>query len=468
MTTPALASRLADIVGTANVLVDDAAMLPYTVDWRGAYRGRALAVVRPDTTEAVAAVMRLCAETGTSVVPQGGNTGMCGGAVPDATGTAVVVALGRMDRILSVDALDNSMVVEAGCVLSRVQDAAAGVDRLFPLSLAAEGSCQIGGNLATNAGGINVLRYGNMRDLVLGLEAVTPDGSIWNGLRALRKDNRGYDLKQLFIGSEGTLGVITRAVLKLLPRPSERITAMLGLGSAIAAVQLLSRLRERCGDIVSAYELIGRPCFELVWRHIPDTRDPMAGPHPWYVLVELAAVGESERLRENFESVLAEAMEREWIADAVIAESVAQAQALWRLRETIPEATLAEGPAFRSDVAVPVNQVPRLLTEAVAALSARWPHPRIICFGHLGDGNLHFNVLAQSGDELDPVWSAAVADVLYDAVDRYEGSFSAEHGIGQAKRAALVRYKSEAEIALMRAVKRTFDPDNRMNPGKLL
>jgi FAD/FMN-containing dehydrogenase len=464
----AIVESLARHVGAANVLVAAGDVAPYVADWRGAFRGRAQAVVAPGSAEEVAAVLRVCREAGAPVVPQGGNTGMCGGALPDASGMAVVVALRRMNRVLGVDAVNDTMTVEAGCVLQRVQEAAANAGRLFPLSLAAEGSCQIGGNLSTNAGGVNVLRYGNARDLVLGIEVVLPDGTIWNGLRALRKDNRGYDLKQVFIGAEGTLGIITKAVLKLFPQPAGRTCAWLALPDANAALAILERLRTQCADLLVAYELVGRSCVDLVLRHVQGVREPMAGGHPWYVLLELAGSEDEAALRRELEPILAEELDRGRLDDVVIAQSVAQARDLWRLRETIPEATRAEGPALRSDIAVAVSDIARFIDRARAAMHSTMPGVRIVCFGHVGDGNLHFNVLPPAAAQVAPDWAKPLYPALYDVVHAFGGSFSAEHGVGQAKRAELRRYKSDVEIAMMESLKRAFDPMNLMNPGKIL
>jgi FAD/FMN-containing dehydrogenase len=460
----ALVTRL----GEANVLTGDNDIAPYVQDWRGAYRGEALAVASPITTEEVADIVRLCRSAGVPVVPQGGNTGLCGGAIPDASGAAVVIALRRMNRVIDVDSRNDTISVEAGCVLAHIQEVAASAGRLFPLSLAAEGSCQIGGNLATNAGGINVLRYGNARDLVLGLEVVLPDGTVWNGLRALRKDNRGYDLKHLFIGAEGTLGIITKAVLKLFARPEERITALLGVSEPDRAVTILARIRARHADALTAYELIGRSCLELVFRHVLGTRDPFAERHPWYVLLDLAGASDEGRLRAELESLLAEQAEQGNLADAVIAQTIAQGQDLWRLRESIPEAIRAEGPALRSDVAVPVSRIPAFVAQATGAIMATAPGSRIVCFGHVGDGNLHFNVLPDAGTVSSADWAKPLYPVLYAVVDALHGSFSAEHGIGQAKRDELRRYKGDVELAMMRTLKQAFDPMNLMNPGKIL
>ena len=470
MTAHTLIERLAAIVGGPGLITDAHDMEPYVVDWRRWYRGRTPAVVRPASTEEVSAVVKLCAETGTGVVPQGVNTGMCGGATPSAAGNEIVLALGRMNRIRELDTLNNTITADAGCILANLQQAAHDADRLFPLSLGAEGSCQIGGNLATNAGGINVLRYGNTRDLALGLEVVLPDGRVWNGLKGLRKDNTGYDLKDLFIGSEGTLGVITGAVLKLYPRPRTRLTALMAVADPAAAVQLLARLRSACGERISAFEIISRACLELVLKHIPGTREPLPQAHPWHVLVELADTSEGDSLRNDFERAATRAAEEAVIRDAVIAESTAQSQALWRLRESIPEASRDEGLLYRHDISLTVSRIPQFIAAASAALERSFSGVRIICFGHLGDGNLHFNCFVPGRLKDDPAARDAsdVNRVVLDLVCQFGGSFSAEHGIGQAKRGELAYYKSALELDTMRALKRTFDPRNIMNPGKLL
>jgi FAD/FMN-containing dehydrogenase len=361
--------------------------------------------------------------------------------------------------------------VEAGCVLANIQQAAREAGRLFPLSLGAEGSCQIGGNLSTNAGGVNVLRYGNTRDLVLGLQVVLPDGRLWDGLRGLRKDNTGYDLKHVFIGAEGSLGIITAAVLKIFPLPASRAVAWASIGGPRAALEYLALLREHCGDRVSAFELISRNCLELVLRHIPGTRDPLAGPHDWYVLTDVADARPGDAVRQDLEQALAAALERGLATDAVVAGSESQAQALWRLRETIPEAARGEGGMlYRHDIAVAVSQVPRFIEEAGGALQRRFPAANIICFGHLGDGNLHYNVFMPGRSREDPVARDAddVTQTVYDVVRRFQGSFSAEHGIGQSKLGEMGRYKSALELELMRRLKATYDPQGIMNPGKVL
>ena len=470
MSRTAILDRLHKVVGPQGLITDARDMEPYVVDWRGMYRGKVPAVVRPSSTEQVAAVVKICAETGTGIVPQGGNTGMCGGATPSANGKEIVLALGRMNRVLELDALNNTITVEAGCILANIQQAAAAADRLFPLSLGAEGSCQIGGNLATNAGGINVLRYGNTRDLALGLEVVLPDGRAWNGLRGLRKDNTGYDLKDLFIGSEGTLGIITAAVLKLYPRPRTQLTALLAVADPAAAVQLLARLRGACGERISAFEIISRLCLELVLKHIPGTREPLSETHPWHVLVELADTSGTGSLREDFERAVALVGEEGLVRDAVIAESTAQSQSLWRLRETIPEASREEGLLYRHDIALPVSRIPEFISRTGPALEKSFPGVRVICFGHLGDGNLHYNCFV-AGRRKEDAAAREASDVnrlVLDIVREFGGSFSAEHGIGQSKRGELAHYKSALELETMRAIKRTFDPRGIMNPGKVL
>jgi FAD/FMN-containing dehydrogenase len=459
-------------VGPANVLTGADAE-PYSVDWRERYHGRALAVVRPGSTDEVAAVVRVCAEAGVAIVPQGGNTGLCGGATPDASGRAVILSLRRMDRIRAIDTDNDTIEAEAGCVLQTVQQAAREAGRLFPLSLAAEGSCTIGGNLATNAGGTQVLRYGNMRELALGLEVVTADGEVWHGLRGLRKDNTGYDLRDLFIGSEGTLGVITAATLKLFPLPVARCTALLALDSIAAAVTMLGRARAGFGASLTGFELIERHCLRLVTECFPQQRLPFDGPAanaPWYVLLELSDSESEAHARERFEVVVGAAIEAGVVADAVIAQSLAQSHALWHLRESIPLAEKQSGKSIKHDVSIPVSRMAEFVAGTNAALQAAFPGIVNVIFGHLGDGNLHYNVARGA------VWSeerllACQEDVyalVHDRVHAVGGSISAEHGIGQLKRDALPRYKSAVEMALMHKIKTVLDPAGRMNPGKVL
>ncbi|HEU0289938.1 MAG TPA: FAD-binding oxidoreductase [Burkholderiales bacterium] len=467
----AILDRITRVVGPQGLITDPRDLEPFVADWRGLYRGATPAVVRPASSAEVASVVGICAETRTAIVPQGGNTGMCGASVPHAGGAEIVLSLARMNRILEVDALNNTISVEAGCILANIQQAARDAGRLFPLSLGAEGSCQIGGNLSTNAGGVNVLRYGNTRDLVLGLQVVLPDGRVWDGLRGLRKNNTGYDLKQVFIGAEGTLGIITAAVLKLFPLPRSTATAWASVPSPEAALELLALLRQHCGDKVTAFELISRNCLELVLRHIPGTRDPLPAPHEWYVLTDLGDARAGGAIRAELEQALAAAMEHELVSDATIAEGQGQAQGLWRLRETIPEAARVDpGMLYRHDIAVAVSRVPAFIAEAQSEVQARFPGIKLICFGHLGDGNLHYNAFIPGRLREDAAAREAhdLTQVVYDIVGRYHGSFSAEHGIGQSKLAEMTHYKGRVELAMMRALKATFDPLNIMNPGKVL
>ena len=456
-----LQKPLGDIVGAANVLTAPDDTKPYFTDWRRQFSGTAECVVRPASTDEVSRVVALCARESVSVVPQGGNTGLVGGSVPAGKARQIVLSLSRMNRIRNLDALDNTATVEAGCVLAALQGAAASAGRVFPVSLAAEGSCQIGGNLSTNAGGVNVLRYGMARDQVLGLEVVLPDGRIWNGLRALRKDNTGYDLKQLFLGAEGTLGVITAAVLRLHPKPTATATAWIAVESPRAAVELLSKLRERLGDLLSAFELISRNCLEAVLAHAPGTQDPLAAVHPWYVLAELADSGEQAVLRERVERALFECAEQAALQDAALAQSDSQAKSLWRIRELIPEAQFTN---VKHDVSVAVSKTPELIERAEKALHAAFPDVHPYIFGHVGDGNLHYNV----GPESLMPQRAAVNRIIYDAVSALGGSISAEHGLGQLKREEIRAHKSALEMELMRTLKNALDPKGLMNPGKVL
>jgi FAD/FMN-containing dehydrogenase len=452
---------LAAIVGEAHVLTDERDTAGHFTDWRKQYYGRAECVVRPANTGEVAEIVKLCGRENVAIVPQGGNTGLSGGATPVGAQREIVLSLSRMNRIRHVDPLDDSLVAEAGCILANVQQAAEAAGRYFPVSLAAEGSCQIGGILSTNAGGVNVLRYGNTRDQVLGLEVVLPDGSVWDGLRSLRKDNTGYDLKQLFIGAEGTLGVITAAVLKMRARPSASATAWIALETPAAAVELLGRLRDRVGECVSAFELVSRRCLEAVLAHAHDTQDPFAAVHPWYVLVELEDASTFESLQGRLESSLAECIEQGKARDAAIAASHLQAAALWRIRESIPEAQFAN---VKHDVSVAVSRVPLLIERAEAALAKAFPGVRSYIFGHVGDGNLHYNV----GDQGLQARRSDVNRIVYDVVASLDGSISAEHGLGQLKREEIKRHKQALELELMRTVKRALDPNGLMNPGKVL
>ena len=460
----AMKDALITIVGASGVLTDPAEMAPYLSDWRGRYRGRAQAVVFPNNTEAVAALVRLCTARSCPIVPQGGNTGLCGGATPDGSGRAVLVNLSRLRRIRTVDAENNTILVEAGCTLAEVQAAAADAGRLFPLSLASEGSCQIGGNLSTNAGGVQVLRYGTMRELTLGLEVVLANGEIWNGLRALRKDNTGYDLKSLFLGAEGTLGLITAAVLKLFPLPAHKTTCWLNISSPAMAVSLLNEAKAAFDAQLTAFELVSNAALELVLTHIPDCQRPAEGAL-WYVLAEFSDAAPAE-----VETWLSEMLEAELLENAVLAQSTVQAKKLWRLRESISEAQRCEGVSIKHDIAVPVSRLATCLERADAALEAAFPGVRIITFGHVGDGNLHYNL--SKPDASDNASFLAQQDqvnqLVHDTVDALDGTISAEHGIGQLKRDLLPRYKSATELAMMRSIKAALDPQGLMNPGKVL
>ena len=465
-----LVDGLKAIVGANAVIADDHDRAPYENDWRDQWHGRAAAVVKPGSTDEVSRVVKFLAGRRIAIVPQGGNTSMCGGSVPDASGTQVVVNLSRMNRVRNVDPANNTMTAEAGCVLAALQEAAGKADRLFPLSLGAEGSCEIGGNLSTNAGGTAVLRYGNTRELVMGLEVVLPDGTVWDGLRALRKDNTGYDLKHLFVGAEGTLGIITAAVLKLFPRPRSQATAIVAVADPHAALTLLAFLRDRVGDRVTGFELISRICLDLVFRHVPGTRDPFAKGHRWYVLVELSDSTAGDTLSALFEQALGEAAEAGRIDDGVIAASGAQRAEFWKLRESISEAQKLDGVSIKHDVSVPVSRVPELITRAGAELARTFPDIRIVAFGHLGDGNIHYNCSKSERQEAKQFFaeSSAVNHIVYEVVKSLGGSISAEHGLGVLKAEEIKRYKSATELEMMRAIKRTLDPHGIMNPGKVI
>ncbi|KAA3626710.1 MAG: FAD-binding oxidoreductase [Proteobacteria bacterium] len=461
------ADALASLVGVTGIITDTEALAPYVNEERGRFRGQAAALVRPADTHQVAEVVRLCAAHGIPITPQGGNTGLCGGGVPHG---GIILSLARMNRVRTIDPINYTVTVEAGAILAEIQQAADREGCLFPLSLGAEGSCQIGGNLATNAGGINVLRYGNARDLVLGLEVVLPDGRIWDGLRALSKDNTGYALKHLFVGSEGTLGIITAAVLKLFPKPLDVQTALCGLDSVQAATHLLSLARARSGDAVTGFELISNFAMEITTRHVPDCVNPLAQTHPWYVLIELSSSRPDAGLRSVFEGLLEEAYAKGVIADAAVAESLEQARRFWRLREAIPEAQKREGSSIKHDVAVPVSRVAEFIERGIAAVTQTFPGVRPCPFGHLGDGNIHFNITQPVGMDKSTYlaqWEA-MNRVVHDLVAEMDGSISAEHGVGLLKVDEIRRYKSPVELDLMENLKRALDPDNLMNPGKVV
>ncbi|MDC6165892.1 FAD-binding oxidoreductase [Paucibacter sp. XJ19-41] len=464
-----LLNELREALGASQVLVEGD-LSAYEMDWRRRFPGRALAVVRPGNTAEVAAVVRLCATHGVSLVPQGGNTGLVGGSTPDASGTQVLLSLARLNKVRAIDAANLTMTVEAGCVLQTVQEAAAGAGLLFPLSLAAEGSCTIGGNLASNAGGTQVLRYGNARDLCLGLEVVTSAGEVWEGLSGLRKDNTGYDLRDLFIGSEGTLGVITAATLKLYPRPAARMTALAACDTLEAAVALLSLAQARLGAGLTGFELMNQFSLDLVRKHFPQLRQPLP-PSPWTVLLELSDTESEAHARTMFEGLLEQALESELISDAAVAESLEQSHGLWHLRESIPLAQVEEGLNIKHDIALPVSRIPAFVIATDAALAAAFPGVRMVDFGHLGDGNLHYNVQAPEGvaaADFLREHEAAINHIVYDAVLAQGGSISAEHGIGQLKREELAERKSPVALGLMRAIKKALDPQGLMNPGRVL
>jgi FAD/FMN-containing dehydrogenase len=463
-------TRIKALLGPNGFIADAAGMAPFLEEERRLYHGAARLVLRPSSTAEVAEIVRLCAASRLPIVPQGGNTGLVGAAVPPEDGGAVLLSLGRLNRVRAIDPVDFTITVEAGCVLADVQRAAEEVDRLFPLSLGAEGSCQIGGNLSTNAGGIAVLRYGNMRDLTLGLEVVLPDGRAWDGLRALRKDNTGYDLKHLFIGGEGTLGIITAATLKLFPRPREVETAFLALGRVEDAMALFARARKASGDQLTAFELIPRLGLEMAMRHTPGVADPLSAPSRWYVLLQVSSSQSESGLRAALETFLAEAMSEGLVGDGVIALSSEQANALWRIREGMVEGQKHEGGSIKHDISVPVSKVAEFIVKAIAAVEAKLPGIRPVAFGHVGDGNVHFNLSQPKGADT-AVFLARWAEfnhIVHDLVQRFGGSISAEHGIGRLKRDELPRYKSAIELELMRRVKHALDPDGLMNPGKVL
>ena len=460
---------LAGIVGAGNVLTGNDVQ-GYAVDHRRRYFGKPLAVVRPGTAQEVAAVVRACAAAKVAVVPQGGNTGLCGGATPDASGAQVVLSLSRLNRVRAVDTLNNTMTVEAGCVLQKLQETAADAGRLFPLSLAAQGTAQIGGNLSTNAGGTGVLRYGNTRELVLGLEVVLPDGQLWDGLRGLRKDNTGYDLKHLFIGAEGTLGVITAAVMKLFPLPRARLTAIAALATQRDALALFDAAREQLGERLTGFEMFSDLCLSLVLRHFPGTASPFRESHPHYALIEVSDMHSEQSAREGLETLLGGALENGLAVDASIAQSLAQVDGMWALREFVSEAQAKEGPNVKHDVSLPISRIVEFIAVTDAEIARAFPGVRMVVFGHLGDGNLHYNVSPPEGVAHEEFVKngPALNKIVHDSVSRFNGSISAEHGLGQYKNVELRRYKSALELDLMRKVKAALDPLGIMNPGKVL
>jgi len=465
-----LIPQLQSLVGTAHVLFEGD-LGAWEQDWRKRSRGKALAVVRPGSTAEVAAVVRACAAAGVSMVPQGGNTGLVVGAIPDDSGTQVVLSLQRMNAVRELDAANLTVTVEAGCVLQTLQEHARDLGFLFPLSLAAEGSCTIGGNLATNAGGTQVLRYGNARELCLGLEVVTPQGEVWDGLSGLRKDNTGYDLRDLFVGSEGTLGIVTAATLKLYPLPAATLTAWAAVPSMEAAVHLLGLARRQLGAGLTGFEVMGQFALGLVARHYPQQRVPFVADSPWCVLLENADHESEAHARAQFESLLEAAIEAGCVSDAVVAENIAQARQLWHVRESIPLAQAEEGLNIKHDISLPISRIPAFCAETDERLAREIPGVRLVNFGHLGDGNLHYNV--QAPEQGDPQaflreQEEAVNTIVYDQVLRHQGSISAEHGVGGLKVDSLPSYKSAVALQMMRAIKRALDPRNLMNPGRVV
>jgi FAD/FMN-containing dehydrogenase len=466
----AVPERLRALLGEDSVLTDPQDCAPFLVDHLGRCRGRALAVVQPRTVAEVAQLLTVCEAERIGVVPHGGNTSYCGGAIPDESGSELVLSLRRLNRIRNVDPDNYSLVAEAGCVLAQVQAAADAAERFFPLSIGSQGSCQIGGNLSTNAGGVNVLRYGMTRDLVLGLEVVLPGGRVLEGLSTLRKDNTGYDIKSLFLGAEGTLGVITAASFRLFPQIRARATALAAVPDVRAAVTLLGELRAASGERVSSFELIPRAGIELTTRHVPGVSDPLATAYEWYVLCELSSSRAAEPLDAVLEEALAAALARATVLDAALVRSERERGALWKLRETIPEAQRHEGASLKHDISLPVAALPEFVARAASWVGEHVPEGRLVAYGHVGDGNLHFNIsqLPTADRERFLARAEEIRRALHDMVREFGGSFSAEHGIGRLKVAELERYGSPVELELMRAVKRAFDPHGIMNPGKVL
>ena len=461
---PATFDRLKHVLGPNGFSEDAKEIAPHLEEWRGRLHGKSPLLLKPATTEQVSAALSICHETGTPIVPQGGNTGLVGGQIP--MHGEVLLSLGRMNRIRQMDGPGMTLTAEAGVTLKQAQDAAAQEHLLFPLTLGSEGSCTIGGNISTNAGGNHVLRYGMMRALVLGLEVVLADGRVLPMLKSLHKDNTGYDLKQLFIGAEGTLGVVTAASLRLFPQPAQMVTAFTAVPSPAAALSLLGQMQASTGGLLSSFELISRPVLELVLRHIPGTRDPLATPSPWYVLMEISG-GAGASLESLTQSALEDAMAKDLVTDAALAQNQAQARSFWHMRESMSEAEKREGVSIKHDISVPVASIPAFIEEATAVVVKKFPGARPVCFGHMGDGNLHFNFNAPPGQDtaFAREWEEMQLTV-HDIVKAYSGSISAEHGIGQMKRDVLPRYKSSEELDAMRALKAAFDPKNILNPGK--
>jgi FAD/FMN-containing dehydrogenase len=471
---PDLLARFVAIVGTAHAVSDPLGLAPHLVENRGLYRGASPLLLKPGSTLEVSAILKLASETGTAVVPQTGNTGLVGGQTPRSGGSDIIISLERMNRIREVDQMANVIVVDGGVILAEVQKAAEEVNRLFPLSLGSEGSCRIGGNLSTNAGGTAVLAYGNMRQLCLGLEVVLPTGEIWDGLRKLKKDNTGYDLRDLFIGAEGTLGIITGAVLKLYPRPVGHQVALAGLASPADALLLFQKASNLCGTALTGFELMPRIGIEFTTRHIEGVRDPLSEPYPWYALIDISTSDPAETADTMVQALLEQGFEAGLVIDAVIASSVAQQKALWHMRESMSDAQKPEGGSIKHDVSVPISKIPHFMEEAEQAVLAAVPGARICAFGHLGDGNIHYNISQPLSNDMGGNKAAfidrwrEVNAIVHGIVLAAGGSISAEHGIGQLKRDELAQIRSPIEMDLMRRIKHAFDPAGIMNPGKVV
>ncbi|WP_421853239.1 FAD-binding oxidoreductase [Oricola sp.] len=470
MTSSDLLARFAEIVGDSHVIADEAGTAPHLNEPRRRWHGRTAAVLRPGTTDEVAQILRLASETGTPIVPQGGNTGLVGGQIPDMGGDAVIVSTSRLNRIRDIDTAGNTITVEAGVVLEAIRDAAADHGRLFPLSLASQGSCQIGGNLSTNAGGTGALAHGVARDLCLGLEVVLADGSVLDDLNRLKKNNTGYNLRDLFIGAEGTLGIVTAAVLRLFPQPAGIATAFVAVPSPDEALELLDKARAAAGSELTAFELMARIGIDFTLRHQEGTRDPLEHHHPWYVLIEISSARSQDDARQTLEALLMQALEHGVATDAVLAENERQRLDFWRLREGISDSQIPEGGSIKHDVSVPVAEVPRFMAEAARAVHAIEPAARICAFGHLGDGNIHYNISQPVGADKQTFLAAThvITPAVHAIVRQHGGSIAAEHGIGQMKRDELAETKNPVALDLMKRIKRTLDPAGIMNPGKVI
>lgn len=468
--TPEILARLTEVVGPQHAITAAADLAPYMEEWRGLYHGRTPLLLKPGSTDEVAAILKIAHDAGVAVVPQGGNTGLVGGQIPMTPGHEIVLNLSRLNRVRAIDPANNTLTIEAGATLAQAQEAAAKVDRLFPLSLSAEGTCQIGGNLATNAGGIHVLAYGNARALTLGLEVVLADGRVWNGLRALRKDNTGYDLRDLFIGSEGTLGIITAAVLRLFPRPAEQAAAFVALETLEDVARLFEIAQGRAGSSLTAFEFIPRIALDFLEKHMPEARDPLEARHPWYVLMEVSGARPDGGAETRMQALLEEAFAVEIVTDGAVAASLAQAQSFWDLRERLSEVQKYEGGSIKCDVSVPLSRVPAFVQRANAEVERILPGARPFPFGHFGDGNVHYNVSQPVGMDKDAYlarWDN-IAGAVYGLAVEMGGAISAEHGIGRMKRDLLPTVKDDTEMALMRTLKDALDPNGILNPGKVV